>query len=197
MRVIAGVFKGRRLISPKGTDVRPTADRVKEAIFSMIQHEISGSVCLDLFAGSGAMGIEAISRGALRVYFCDINAASIAAILQNIDICGAADSRAVLIKSDWHGLGRFIKEKCNLVFIDAPYDMRVYYSQILEALARQGIIGDEACIVVERDSRAGGYEFPAGFEAIKEKRYGSTGVDLLLYREADLLLNRKDESDNE
>ena len=100
MRVIAGEFKGRKLNSAKGREVRPTADRVKEAIFSMVQDELEGAVCLDLFAGSGAMGIEALSRGAARVYFCDAGAASVDIIRQNLDSCRADGRRAVLIKTE-------------------------------------------------------------------------------------------------
>jgi len=181
MRVIAGEFKGRKLASRKGMAVRPTTDKVKEALFSMIQGDIPDAVCLDLFAGTGALGIEALSRGASRVYFCDIDALSVAVIRQNLESCGIDGQRAVVIKSDWRGCGPQIKEKCNIVFIDSPYEMCVYYSQILETLVRQGIVGHGSALVVERDSGAGGYELPAGFVKSREKRYGSIGVDLLLF----------------
>ena len=181
MRVIAGEFKGRKLISPKGIDARPTADRVKEAIFSMVQEKLPDAVCLDLFAGTGALGIEALSRGAKCVYFCDKDADSVEIVKQNLDSCRVDGRRAVIVKADWKNACKNIKEKCNLVFIDAPYDMCVYYSQILETLDESGVLSEDAYVVVERDSGTGGYELPSGYSRLREKRYGSVGVDLLLY----------------
>ena len=182
MRVIAGEFKGRKLAAPKGPDVRPTADRVKEAIFSMLQPGQDGAVCLDLFAGSGALGIEALSRGASRVYFCDCMPAPLAALRQNLEACGAVNgARAVVFAADWQASLPRIKEKCNIVFIDAPYDMWEHYSKILEKLACERVLEEDARIVIERNVSAGGYLLPAGFERLREKRYGSVGVDLLGY----------------
>ena len=181
MRVIAGEYRGFKLTGHKNMELRPTADRVKEAIFSMVQFDTADSVCLDLFAGTGGLGIEALSRGASRVYFCDKNPTSIEILNNNLDMCRIDNRRAIVIKSDWRIACKQIKEKCNLVFIDAPYEMCVYYSQMLETLALQDVLEDVATIVLERDSRAGGYELPAGFEVISEKRYGSVGVDLLVF----------------
>lgn len=179
MRVIAGDFKGRRLVAPKGTGMRPTPDRVKEAIFSMVQPYLQDSVCLDLFAGTGALGIEALSRGAARVYFCDTAIASLTALRQNLDACRARPGSAVVLASSWKSACANLAEKCNLVFIDAPYDMCEYYSHILEALAIGRVLEKTALIVVERDAGKGGYALPSGFERVREKRYGSVGVDLL------------------
>jgi len=181
MRVIAGDYKGRKLIAPKGSEARPTADRVKEAIFSMVEPELPDSVCLDLFAGSGALGIEALSRGAKRVYFCDASSSSIAAIKKNLDDCRVDSARAVTLARDWRAAAKGLSEKCNLVFIDAPYNMCEHYSQILEKLARENALEENALIVIERDVSAGGYALPEGFEKLREKRYGSVGVDLLVY----------------
>ena len=181
MRVIAGELKGRKLVSPKGANVRPTADRVKEAIFSMLQPDLPGAVCLDLFAGSGALGIEAISRGADLVYFCDKSPASLAAIEENLDACRVDRQRAVVIVKDWRTVPAGIDKKCNLVFIDAPYNMCEHYSQILEVLSKGRVLEEGAHIAVERSASAGSYLLPAGFEKIREKRYGSVGVDLLAY----------------
>jgi len=179
MRVIAGEYRGRRLIAPDGTDTRPTIDRVKEAIFSMIEPEISGAVCLDLFAGSGALGLEALSRGAARVYFCDNAPASLAALRKNAGACRVDGDRAVVFACDWRAVTSRMNEKCNLVFIDAPYNMCEHYSQILERLATGGVLEEGALIVIERSALKGGYPLPDGFRRIREKRYGSVGVDLL------------------
>jgi len=185
MRVIAGSFKGRKLTAPKGADIRPTADRVKEAIFSMLHQHTEGSVCLDLFAGTGALGIEALSRGAARVYFCDIAPAALESLQRNLDACQADAKSAIILKADWRNAVFKITEKCNLVFIDAPYEMCEYYAQILAALSEKGALQQGAFLVIERDAGAGGYALPAGFERIQEKRYGGIGVDLLRYAEAE------------
>jgi len=181
MRVIAGEFKGRKLTAPKGKGLRPTADRVKEAIFSMLLPELPDAVCLDLFAGTGALGIEALSRGAGRVYFCEAEPAALEILRKNLDICSVEGRRAVVIKADWRCAVTNFNEKCNLVFIDAPYGMCEHYSHILETLSEYSVLEEEARIVVERDVFAGGYKLPAGFKMIREKRYGNTGVDLLAY----------------
>ena len=190
MRVIAGDFKGRRLTAPKGTDIRPTSDRVKEAIFSMVQADAEHAVCLDLFAGTGALGIEALSRGAKLVYFCDNSPAALEALRENLDACGLSGARAIVFKTDLQSAlrksgGRLppLQEKCNLVFIDAPYEMCEYYSQILIALATEEKLEEGARIIIERDAGKGGYTLPDGFIKIREKRYGSIGVDLLIYGE--------------
>ena len=181
MRVIAGEFKGRKLTAPRGIGMRPTADRVKEAIFSMVQPVLEDAVCLDLFAGSGSLGIEALSRGAACVHFCDIDPVSIAALRKNLDTCRIDGRRACILAKDWRTAVTELDKKCNLVFIDAPYEMCEYYSQILEKLVKHGVLTDEAMIVIERDAGKGGYTLPAGFGMIREKRYGGTGVDLLFY----------------
>ena len=180
MRVISGDFKGRRLIAPKGTGARPTPDRVKEALFSMVQPYLSNAICLDLFAGTGALGIEALSRGAARVYFCDTSPASLSALRQNLDACRAGPERAVVLAADWQNACQCIGEKCNLVFIDAPYKMCEYYSRILEVLAAEHVLEKNALIALERSAGRGGYTLPDGFERVREKRYGSVGVDLIV-----------------
>jgi len=181
VRVIAGDFKGRRLSAPKGTEARPTADRVKEAIFSMIESELPGSVCLDLFAGSGALGIEALSRGAARVYFCDTSPASLAVIRNNLDHCRVDSGRAVVLARDWRVALSGLSEKCNLVFIDAPYNMCEHYSQILEKLVGSRVLESGAMIVIEKNASGGPYNLPERTERVREKRYGNVGVDLLIY----------------
>ena len=184
MKVIAGEYKGRRL-AIKADGVRPTSGRVKEAVFSMVDPYIEDAVCLDLFAGSGALGIEALSRGADRAYFCDVDQDSIAALRQNLDICKIEGRRAVVLAMDWRSALVKLSEKCNLVFIDAPFDMCDYYSQILETLAGQKVLADFAAIVIEHGADAGGYLLPVGYERIREKRYGNTGIDILLYNGAE------------
>ena len=181
MRVIAGEFKGRKLFAPKGSGVRPTADRVKEAIFSIVHSRLPNSVCIDMFSGSGALGIEALSRGAARSYFCDNSPASIEALKENLSACGVDGEHAIVIAKDWRAAASRIDEKCNLVFIDAPFNMCEHYPQILERLAVGRVLEDGARLVIERGASAGDYALPRGFVRIADKRYGSVGVDLIVY----------------
>ena len=180
MRVIAGDLKGRKLIAPKGTNTRPTAGRVKEAVFSMVQSLLEDAVCFDLFAGSGALGIEALSRGAARVYFCEIDPATLESLTQNLNACGI-DERASVLKADWRVAIQNIREKCDIVFIDAPYNKCEYYSDILNRLGYCACLKKGATVVVERDAGTAGYRLPDGFERVREKHYGNIGVDILIY----------------
>jgi len=113
------------------------------------------------------------------VFFCDSEPLSLAALRQNLDICRVDSGRAVVLAGDWHKAYTNISEKCNLVFIDAPYDMCVYYSHMLQTLASWRILEEGALIAVERDAGKGGYALPEGFEIVREKRYGSVGIDLI------------------
>jgi 16S rRNA (guanine(966)-N(2))-methyltransferase RsmD len=189
MRVIAGEFKGRKLTLPKDDRVRPTTDRVKEAIFSMIADNLPDAVCLDLFAGSGSLGIEAISRGAERVYFCDASPEAMELVQKNVKTVGA-DAHAVFLRCDWRqAIGRLSDgcAKWDIVLIDAPYDLCDDYPKILLELKDANVLSDEAVVVIERDAAADGYanDVASGFARYREKRYGGTGVDIWIFSDAD------------
>ncbi len=119
MRVITGSARGRRLITLEGEDVRPTTDRVKEAMFSAVQFEVEGRQVLDLFAGSGQMAVEALSRGAARAVLVDAAKASLAVAEKNLTSTGLRD-RAVLVNADFSSYLASCRERFDLVFLD-PY----------------------------------------------------------------------------
>ncbi|NMB31004.1 MAG: 16S rRNA (guanine(966)-N(2))-methyltransferase RsmD [Clostridiales bacterium] len=121
MRVITGVAKGRKIRALDGDDVRPTIERVKEAMFSTIQFEIEGANVLDLFAGSGQLGIEALSRGARHCTFVDTSAKSIDCIRENIKVVGFND-RARIIPANSNSFLKGTTEKFDLIFVDPPYE---------------------------------------------------------------------------
>ena len=120
MRVIGGTAKGRKLRAPAGTDIRPTGDMVKESIFDIIQFEVEGRRILDLFAGSGQLGVEALSRGAKNCVFVDSNPAAVKLIKQNLQLCGFMDTASVYNRD---AMG-FLESggTYDIVFIDPPYD---------------------------------------------------------------------------
>src|SRR5215204_512227 len=153
MRVIAGAYGGRRLQAPPGTDTRPTADRVREALFSILGARVEGARVLDLFAGSGALGLEALSRGAAQVTFVESAPAALAALRANLAALGAG---AEVVRADalrWlHAASRGARQY-DLVFLDPPYrraaELGAPLSDPLPAVLAPG-----ALVVAESDRRA-------------------------------------------
>jgi 16S rRNA (guanine966-N2)-methyltransferase len=168
LRVVAGEFKGRRLAAPRGARTRPTADRVREALFSMLG-DVGGARVLDLYAGSGALGIEALSRGAASAVFVERDAQAVAAIERNLEPLDVEASVARADVARWltRAEGRF-----DLVFCDPPYDVA---SRLAGPLAERlpGLTADDARIVTESDKR-NPLELP--FPLIVERSYGDTRI---------------------
>ena len=168
MRVVAGEFKGRRLAAPRGARTRPTADRVREALFSMLG-DVAGARVVDLYAGSGALGIEALSRGAASAVFVERDAQAVAAIERNLEPLDVEASVARADVARWltRAEGRF-----DLVFCDPPYDVA---SRLAGPLAERlpGLTADDARIVTESDKR-NPLELP--FPLIVERSYGDTRI---------------------
>lgn len=184
MRVIGGSARGRRLKAPAGQAVRPTQDRVREALFSILGGAVEGCIALDAFAGSGALGIEALSRGAEHVVFCDERPACIRAIQENLEKCALAD-RAVVLRTRFpEGLskvGEALKGPCGLVFLDPPYGAEGV-ERTLEGLRRFALLKEGARIVFEH-GRSGGFRcVPEGFVLAGQRRYGDTLLTLLNYQ---------------
>ena len=120
MRIISGSARGRKLFSPEGMDVRPTTDKVKESLFNIIQFELADAAVLDLFAGTGQLGLEALSRGAAKAVFVDSSKKSLATVKKNVELCGFAD-RARLVQSDAFSYLARAEETFDFVFLDPPY----------------------------------------------------------------------------
>lgn len=177
MRIIAGHWKGTRLHAPSGTTIRPTADRLREAIFNIIGNRIHAKRVLDLYAGTGAMGLEALSRGACHATFVDRSPEALALIHRNMAKVDAAD-RATVIRWDiTHSLHCLANRGgFDWVFIDPPYgsDLGV---RTLTHLAASGI----ACgrIVVEHDARDPLAPLPMDLELTDQRRYGKSLVSFL------------------
>jgi len=177
MRVIAGTARSLPLSTPKGIDTRPTTDRIKETLFNMVAPNIPGSLVLDLFAGSGALGIEALSRGARFAYFIENNNHATKCIVDNITFT-KFNERATLIKRDVvSGLGHLntLSELQNktfdVIFIDPPYFLG-YEKKVLDLLAQQKYISSNTLIILETDVKTTPADFiPDGFHITKEKKY--------------------------
>ncbi len=171
MRIIAGDFKGRRLETPDDNQIRPTTDKVKEAMFSIIASEVPGSICVDLFSGTGNLGLEAISRGACKCYFGDNSRQSIGIIKRNIEHC-KAESKSTVIPGDYSKVLEYIKEKADVFLIDPPYEAG-YYENCFKRIKELNILSEEGIIVAEHRADLELSESIEGFTLIKERRYGN------------------------
>lgn len=171
MRIIAGEFKGRRLEAPEDNQIRPTIDKVKEAMFSIISPWLVSSVCADLFSGTGNLGLEAVSRGADRCYFADNSKKSIGIIRRNIEYCKAGE-RAVLLPGDYIKAMERIKEKIDVFLLDPPYESG-YYETCFEKIRELELLSDEGIIVAEHRSDLVLPEELSGYIKFKERKYGN------------------------
>ena len=181
MRIIAGERRGLKLMTQEGLDTRPTLDRVREAMFGRIQFEIRGKCVLDLFAGSGALGLEALSRGAREAVFVDCNDGAERAIQHNISVA-AMEDRAVFIKNEYGNAMKLFqnKKKFDIVFIDPPYTSG-FYKPAMEGLVEYGLLSNGAIIVAESNAPLE-IEF-AGYMVEKQKKYGKTFLNFFRWKE--------------
>lgn len=185
MRVIGGEWRGRPITAPPGRDTRPTTDRVREAVFSSVFSMMGGlgdSCVLDLYAGSGALGIEALSRGAAHATFVERDRRAAAVIERNLRDLDAAGSRWRIIGSD---VSRLVTRggigPVSLLFADPPYTIdAVAEWQVLENLALAGVL-EAGCLVVYEHRASGGGTPPGVFVTRAVKRYGDTGVTYATY----------------
>jgi 16S rRNA (guanine(966)-N(2))-methyltransferase RsmD len=175
MRVISGTFRGRRLKGPKGLELRPTGDRLKETLFNILAPHISGAVMLDVFSGTGAIGIEAISRGARRVLFIDHNPASIGLIRHNLQACGIEEGFDVLREDAFRFLRSRAREgsQADIIFLDPPYDWLPYHD-LLKLAVKPGVLAPGGMAVIEHIRRAVLPEEGDGYRLFREVRHGDS-----------------------
>ncbi|MBQ7847179.1 MAG: 16S rRNA (guanine(966)-N(2))-methyltransferase RsmD [Clostridia bacterium] len=177
MRIITGSARGAKLQTLDGLDTRPTAERVKEAVFSMIQFEIDGKRVLDLFAGSGQMGLEALSRGAAKATFVDLNQEAAAIVKSNAKKTGLFE-RSVVLSTDYKSFirGNGGKNKYDVVFLDPPYNSD-FVQDAIERLLRADML-EEGCVIVCESDRKEPFEVQ-GLTLRRHARYGKVFVTLL------------------
>lgn len=182
--MVGGAVRGHKLRVPPGKGVRPTQDRIREALFSILGHRVKGCHVLDAFAGSGALGIEALSRGAERAVFCDEKEECIHAIRENLRKCDLVGRAVVLRARLPEGLDKIrgaLVEPCDLVFLDPPYGVEEK-GRILEGLHRFALLKERARIVFEHAREDAFACVPAGFVVEGERRYGDTLLTFLNYQ---------------
>ncbi len=174
MRVITGSARGRRLSAPAGMDVRPTSDKVKEAVFSVVQFDLPGSAVLDLFAGSGQLGIEALSRGANSCVFVDNSRVSVETARENINAAGFKNE-ATVMNSDAEQYLRMCRQTFDVAFVDPPYKKGLI-EKVMPLLC--GHMSDRGAVLCEHEK---GLILPESFGGLvrqKTYRYGKTEVTL-------------------
>lgn len=183
MRVISGKFKYKTLMSPQGNNVRPTTDRIKETIFNILSSrgKIGAIYALDLFGGSGALGIESLSRGATKVVFVDKNADSVKLIRENLANVGALKETYEVYKVDYaFALKKLAGKRFDLVFADPPYAAGLE-KDIMELVLKYDILSHNGVLVIEHDV-TNAFEVSEKFQADR-RACGNTGLTFLTYKE--------------
>ena len=173
MRIISGKYKGRVLKGFEINGTRPTMDRVKESVFAMIQNQIKDSICLDLFAGSGNLGIEALSNGAKECTFVDSNKIAGTTIQKNCELCKIEESYHVYVMDFKNALKLFSKEgkKFDLIFLDPPYHENLI-TPTLKLIDQYQLLKENGLVICEFEKE----QIKSPFSLIKEKTYGSKTI---------------------
>ena len=176
MRIIAGDFKGRRLFTPKNSKIRPTTDKVKESIFSMIAPYLEDAIAVDLFSGTGNLGLESLSRGTKRCYFGDNSRESMELTKQNIAHCKQEDHSITIFGDYEYVLGK-IQEKADIIFLDPPYKKGLMDS-CFEFIAKNSLLSGDGVIVAEHGAEEILNDEIYGYLKIKEKIYGTIAISI-------------------
>lgn len=177
MRVISGFLKGRKIDGYNIEGTRATMDRVKESIFAIIFNDVKDCIFLDLFAGTGSIGIEAVSNGAKLCYFSDINKKAINVINKNINNFNISD-KSFVINKDYNDALLYFKNKdivFDIIYIDPPYRLDVY-NDILDKLIKYKLISKNSLVILESDSKI---QFNNNYTVIREKKYSNKYVSIL------------------
>ena len=183
MRVIAGSARRLRLVTPDGNDTRPTQDRIKETLFNMIQLQVPGAVFIDLFAGSGGIGIEALSRGAKKAYFIENATNAYRCIMENVKTTHFEDVSTVIKQDVVIGLRNIHEEEADIIFIDPPYHDDLY-ERTLSQLSAMNYVTNNTMVIVESPLEMD-FDFveEIGFEVRRVKEY-KTNKHVFIYRKA-------------
>lgn len=182
MRIISGMAKGRPLKAVPGKNTRPTSDKVKEAVFSMIGPYFDGGTVLDLYAGTGALGIEALSRGAERAVFVDRERISVETVKLNLATAGFAD-RAEVFRNDAERAVRLLGQRnvsFDYVFLDPPYRFQAW-DKLMHALAEGHLLADDAVVMAEHDASRELPERIGPLRLFRHSTYGDTAISLYEY----------------
>ena len=179
MRIVAGKFGSRRLAGPRGLALRPTSDRLRETLFDILQAEIEGCFFVDVYAGTGAVGLEALSRGARGVVFLEKNRQALNLIRANLRALEISAGAEVLPLDAARGIALLAGrgERADFVFLDPPYDQRDEYESILDALGSSPLVAPNTRIIVERRRKLTLPERCGGLVRYRTKEQGDAALD--------------------
>lgn len=182
MRIIGGQWRGRRLFAPEGMETRPTSDKVREALFNIIRSDVYDAQVYDAFGGSGALALEALSRGAEYAVVTEASRKAAAAIKRNVELCGAED-QLKLIASEWQAAIPLLRgRRFSLVFLDPPYKLTSAYADVVTRLLDEKMLAEDALIVMEHGRDAVLPELPEEVALYDTRRYGDTCLSLVRVR---------------
>jgi 16S rRNA (guanine966-N2)-methyltransferase len=180
MRIIGGVSKGKRLLTPRRQSIRPTSDRVKESIFNILGKGVEGKAVLDLFAGTGNLGIEALSRGAKSALFVEKGGPALRLIQKNLFQCGM-EGRSEILPKDVHraiGILKQRRESFDLILMDPPYEKGLI-QKTLQQLNSERIDHKDSILIIEHDRREPLPDVIGRWELIRQRRIGDTVISFL------------------
>ena len=180
MRIISGSLKGRRLVTPRQVSLRPTSDRVKESMFNILGIDISEKGVLDLFAGTGNLGIEALSRGARRVTFVEKNREACRLIERNLLACQMKERSEILLREVDRALRLLkAKEECfDLIFMDPPYEKGLI-QKTMETLCAERIYHADSILLVEHNRRESLPDLSGSWSLLRQRKIGDTVLSFL------------------
>lgn len=184
VRVVSGVKKGLHLKAVPGTSTRPTTDKVKEAIFNIIGPYFDGGVGLDLFGGSGGLGIEALSRGIDKMIFVDRDQKAIQTIKGNLETCRLLDQAEVYRNDAVRALKAIVKRdiKFDVIFLDPPYKQQKL-TELIEEISKHQLLTSDGVVIAEHDSEVLLEKSIGNLELVRHEEYGIIGVSLYRYEE--------------
>ncbi len=179
MRIIAGEARGRTLFAPAGVQTRPTSDKIRGSLFNILNGRVAGAQVLDLFGGTGALALEALSRGAAFAVISDNSRSAVEVIRRNAAnvLKDALDARALILRADYRSaISAVAGRRFDLVFLDPPYRMAEAYADAIGRLEAGGMLAEDALIACER-ARDVELALPEGFEIRDSRGYGDTAID--------------------
>jgi 16S rRNA (guanine(966)-N(2))-methyltransferase RsmD len=184
MRIISGLAKGRKLLSPEGMGTRPTLDRIKQSIFNIVQNRVEDSTVLDVFAGTGSLGLESASRGAKEVYLVDKGETTYKYLKQNVENLNFKDICKTFNMDSYAALKEFGTKniKFDLIFIDPPY-LKNMIPPAVEVITELSILDKEGLIVTKIDTQEEIYKGTEEIQLFDYRKYGNTTVCFYKYKE--------------
>ncbi|MDD4802062.1 MAG: 16S rRNA (guanine(966)-N(2))-methyltransferase RsmD [Syntrophomonas sp.] len=187
LRVISGLAKGKKLKAPAGINTRPITDMIKEALFNVLGNRVRGSYFLDLFAGSGSVGIEALSRGALKAVFVDSSGEAVKVIKENLDNCGFKSNYDLFRSDVFKALQIFAqhRNRFGFIYIDPPFTKEIIFNEVMEVIGKMDILEPDGIIVIRTPRKKDINPLYGRLQRYRESNYGESKLNYYSIHEED------------